>query len=249
MIQPRHVVCVLGRWKTFNAVQRVVAAVGGEGFELDLEYSQLEPDARMAKAFDVSRDRVSPSFREEDVKAVASHRAVAYVLSPPLAQHASLEVSGRMLSLVAALLDEGGVAAKGESSGIAHGAKRWRELAREQAQGDVPSRCLALLSAWVRRPLLDEERGVLHSCGMHLLGERDIELPGDMDAREATDWIDALGHYVLAEKPSERLNAGETFRPTAEHPRRVLRVRPCDRYEDDHFFFNPYGCWNLTELR
>jgi hypothetical protein len=249
MVQPRHVVCVLGRWETFDAVRRVITKVGGKGFALDLEYSTLEPDARMAKAFDVSRDRVSPSFGEEDVEAVASHSAVAYVLSPPLARHASLELSGRMLGVVAALLDAGGVAVKGESSGIAHGAGRWRELAREYERGDVPMRCFALLSAWVRRPLLDDERGVLHSCGMHLLGERDIELPGDMAPLEATEWIDALGHYLLAEKPSAGLNAGETFRPTAEHPRRVLRARTCERYEEDNFFFNPYGCWNLTELR
>lgn len=39
---------------------------GGEGFSLDDEYSAEVPDPRMQRAFEASRDRVTPSFDDED---------------------------------------------------------------------------------------------------------------------------------------------------------------------------------------
>lgn len=248
-IRPRHVACVLGKWKSFDDVERLIEDVGGKGFALDEEYSIEAADPRMKRAFEVSIDRVKPSFDDSDKKAVAEHRAVAYVLSPPIEAKHAQAISKKMLAIIGALLEAGGTAAKGESSGIAHGRKRWMELAQLAKDSDKLTSASALLDAWVRRPLEDEDRAVFYSCGMHLLGERDIELPSDMEPFDAVSWIDALGIYLAAEKPKDGLREGETFHPTAEHPKRVLRARDCERYEEDDFFFNPYGYWNLTELK
>ncbi len=248
-VRPRHVVCVLGKWKSLDEVEKVVTSVGGDGFALDEEYSIEAPDPRMKRAFEASRDRVRPSFDESDEKAIAEHKAVAYVLSPHMEPKDAQAVSARMLALVAALLEAGGTAAKGESSGIAHGRTRWMELAKRVKDGDPLERAAALLEAWVRRPLEDDDRAVHYSCGMHLLGEPDIELPSEMDPLDAVFWMDALGIYLAAEKPEDDLRDGETFRPNEEHPRRILRAVACERYEEDDFFFNPYGYWNLSELK
>lgn len=203
----------------------------------------------MPRAFEASRDRVVSSFEEEDEAAIARHRAVAYVLSPPMDPNGAQEISARMLRVIGALLDGGGAtAAKGESSGIAHGRKRWLAMAKRAASSDVLERAAALTDAWVRRPLDDEDRGVLYSCGMHLLGEPDVEMPRLIEPMEAVRWIDALTIYLTAEKPRGGLRDGETFRPTEDDARRVLRARPCERYEDDDFFHNPNGYWNLGEL-
>jgi hypothetical protein len=131
MTQPRHVVCVLGPWKSFDAVTHIVSAVGGEGFRLDDEYSQLEPDDRMAGAFAASADRVDPSIGKADDRAIAKHRAVAYVLSPPLPAADAQARSAKMLAIIGALLADGALAVKAESAGIAHGAARWRDLAND----------------------------------------------------------------------------------------------------------------------
>jgi len=247
-VRPRHVVCVLGKWKSFDDVERVIKDVGGKGFELDDEYSMLAADPRMKRAFEVSVDRVRPSFEKEDLDAVAKHKAVAYILSPHIAPTTGQDISARMLSVIGAVLEVGGTAVKGESSGIAHGRQRWLELAHG-AQSSGLERASTLLEAWVRRPLEDEDRAVVYSYGMHLLGERDIELPSSFDPLDAVLWIDALGIYLVGEKPKDGVKAGETFRPTKQDDRRVLRELPCERYEEDDFFFNPYGYWNLTETR
>ena len=97
MVMPRHVLCVLGDWKSFDAVESVVVKIGGEGFQLDREYSQLEPDPRMPKAFAASADRVAPSMTDDDIRAIESHRAVAYVLSPPIAAERGQAIAQRML--------------------------------------------------------------------------------------------------------------------------------------------------------
>lgn len=238
-VRPRHVVCLLGRFESFDALERVVHDVGGPGFSLDREYSMLEPDDRMGRAFEVSADRTQPSVLEADWDAIAAHRAVAYVLSAPMERVTARATSARMLDVVAAAFEVGVTAVKGESSGIAHGRARWIELASKCHSSDPGEAALASLDAWVRRPIVSGS--ICYSCGMHLLGEPDVEIGRELDEHEILSWMDALAAYVLAEKPLGGVGDGHTFRRVENDPRRRLTAHPCTRYEDDDFFFNPYG--------
>jgi len=242
--QPRHVVCVLGTWKKLDAVEEIVAKIGGEGFKLDAEYSQLESDDRMPAAFEASADRVDPSITDDDEAAINRHTAVAYVMSPPLPAAGALDLSAKTLAIVDALLDAGALAVKSESAGVAHGAKRWRKLAKGARKKSVLDRADALRLAFVRRPIGDGK--LLYSCGMHLLGERDIEIRASDDVFDDIGWMDLLAIYLLAEKPARGVHAGEGFRQEAGGERRVLRARTCKRYDDDDFFYNPYGYWRMA---
>jgi hypothetical protein len=242
-VQPRHIVCVLGNWKSFDDVERVIA--DAEGFVLDTEYSQLEHDDRMERAFDACMDRVAPSMKRKDDAAIENHTAVAYIKSPPLPAAAAQLVSARTLALVDAMFDAGGVAVKSESAGIAHGAARWRQLAKQARSQDVLERADALRLAFVRRPIGDDD-DTLYSCGMHLLGERDIEVTGTGDVHDDLGWMDLLAIYLLAEKPERGVHDGEGFRQKPRGERRVLQGSACTRYESDDFMFNPYGYWRLT---
>ena len=243
-VQPRHIVCVLGNWKSFDEVERVVARAGGDGFSFDSEYSQLEPDERMEDAFAACMDRVHPSMKRTDDAAIENHGAVAYIKSPPLPAAAAQVVSARTLAVIDALLDAGGVAVKSESAGIAHGVARWRKLARQARSEDLLERADALRLAFVRRPISDDD--VLYSCGMHLLGERDVEVTSTGDVFDDIGWLDLLAIYLLAEKPARGVHDGEGFRQKPRGERRVLQSSACTRYESDDFMFNPYGYWRLT---
>lgn len=244
-VTPRHVLCILGNWPNLDGVEDIVSRVGGPDFELDREFSLLTPDARMPNAFEASYDRVQPSMTDDDWQAVREHSAVAYILSPPLRKNLAEEASGRALLLTAALLDAGGVAAKSESAGLAHGRAHWRRLADEYTQaakdGDDHSRASTLYWAWVRRPLLDNDATVYYSCGMHLLGHPDAEIECSLELDAALEWIDLLGLYLVADKPKRPLKDGEGFRLRNPGPRRILRKQPCSRYDPDYFLFNPYG--------
>jgi hypothetical protein len=239
------VICALGNWRHLDEVDAIVRQKGFFGFELDREFSQIAPDDRMMASFDASYDRVSPSMSDEDWNAVQTHGAVAYVLSPPIRKEHASDISGRALLLTAALLQGGGVAAKGEGAGIAHGRARWLKLAGEFARarenGDTHTEGASLYWAWVRRPMIDDDEGVYYSCGMHLLGERDAEIEASLDLADALEWLDLLGLYLAADRPTRPLKVGEGFRLKDEGPRRVMRFRPCERYEEDGFMFNPYG--------
>jgi hypothetical protein len=243
MVQPRHVVCLLGSWKSFGEIERVLAEKGGEGFEIDTDYSKLEPDPRMAAAFAASADRVTPSMTDADRDAIRDHKSVAYLLSPPIAPGKGQVISRQMLAIVDALVDVGITAIKGESSGIAHGLSRWRVLASHAAGGTKLERASALRLAWVRRPIKDGE--ILYTCGMHLLGERDIEIAASDDVASDLGWMDLLAIFLLAEQPEGGVAEGEGFRQTEDGERRVLRAHACERYEEDSFMYNPYGYWRL----
>lgn len=236
-ILPRQVLCVLGAWRSLDEVDAIVASA--PGFTLDRDASTLAPDPRMERAFETSADRVTPSMSELDLAAIRDHQAVFYVLSPPLERSAARTSAAEGLALIARLFDAGASAVKCDSAGIAHGQARWRELATLAATGDADERAMALYFAFVRRPLLAEP--VYHSCGMHLLGEPDVEIPTSEPILEAVDWIDTLAVYLLTEKPPEGVEAGHTFRRSEKDARRVLETHPCARYAEDHFFHNPYG--------
>jgi hypothetical protein len=248
---PRQVLCVLGRWRDLGPVEEIVHQIGGNGFELDREFSRLGPDSRMVRSFEASYDRVTPSMTAEDWQAVREHSAVVYVLSPPIQKNQALEISGRALILTAALLQASGLAVKAEGAGIAHGRAKWMDLATSYAQAKMSADTHVMGSTlywtWVRRPLLEEGQTTFYSCGMHLLGERDIEIDSSLDVDAATEWIDLLGLYLVADRPARKIENGAGFRLSDAGPRRIIRFAPCERYEQDEFLFNPYGYLRLEQ--
>jgi hypothetical protein len=247
-ILPRHVICVLGRWRDFGPVAEIVAACGAD-FTLDEDYSQLSPDDRMTTAFEASLDRFRPTMTNDDWKNVREHTAVAYILSPAIHPAVAESISARTLLLAATLLNQGGLAAKSESAGLAHGRKRWLELgcglSAAMKAGDSHSAAATLYWAWVQRIIHDRPSGMFYSCGMHLLGHRDTEIEDSLSMDDALEWIDMLGMYLVADKPARPVDDGDGFRLRDEGPRRIIRFTACERCDDDHYFFNPYGYHRL----
>lgn len=239
LVEPRHVLCALGPWKSFDELDALAERFG---FEVDHEFSQLERDERMPRAFDVSFDRVSLSVTPEDRDAIAQHTAVAYLLSPHISKQKAGIISMQALKVVEALFAAGAVAVKSESAGIAHGKDRWLELAAG-AQADT-SVGEELYFAWVRRPLKGDD--VFYTCGMHLLGEPDLQVSSALAPMDAVSWLDALALYLVTERPPRGVHPGNTFVRTPEDTKRVMRFLPCTEYEGDDFFFNPYGYVRLS---
>src|SRR4030095_5192172 len=101
-------------------------------------------------------------------------------------------------------------------------------------------------AAFVRRPL--SSGLVYYSCGMHLMGEADVEITAADDDR-GLEWMDGLALSLLIDRGSARIRDGDTFGLQADSPRRVLRHRACTRYRDDDLFFNPWGYWRLAVWR
>jgi hypothetical protein len=246
---PHHILCLVGSDLDFGDLERTLDEVGGGGFSLDREYSEYEPDPRMPRAFEASL--TAPTFTDADHEAVAEHDTVAYVFSPPVLEPTALDVSRRTLAVAAALLGTEGTALKNETSGLTHGRSTWLELAQEaaEAQGTLEL-ATTLYRAWVKRPITDD--GVLFSCGMHLLGQPDVELeparPGDRQhLTECVTTMDVFASYLLAEQPEQGVKDGEGFRLTADDPRWILRETPCDRFDMmDDPSYNCYGYWRLT---
>ena len=248
-ILPRHVVCILGRWTDFSAVKKTVKDWGRD-FTFDEEYSQLKPDERMPMAFEASMDRFRLTMTDEDWEAIESHSAVAYILSPPMTTETAETVSAGMLTLTATLLHEGGLAAKSESAGLAHGRDEWTNLAESfvtaHKEEDEYSAATKLYWAWVQRIIHDSTNKLYYSVGMHLLGHPDTEVDDSLEVSEALEWMDLMGLYRFADKPDRPIFDGEGFRLQDEGPRRIIQLTPCRRYEEDEFFFNPYGYTRLV---
>ncbi|WP_026411089.1 hypothetical protein [Actinomadura oligospora] len=239
---PQHVLCVLGTGLDLAEVERVAAGFGG--FVLDHEYSASEPDDRMPEAFAASGAAVS--FEDADRAAVESHDTVAYLLSAPMMRELAADTSRRLLAATAALLRSGATAVKHEGSRLTHGRERWLGIADDASEATGEALALALVEAWVKRPVRDGE--VSRTCGMHLLGapEVEIEIHEDMSARERRVHLDALALYLLTDPRGEEIEDGEGFRLTEDAPRWILRTGDCHFEDPDDLSFNPYGYVRLT---
>ncbi len=240
-VQPRHVLCFLGKSGNQAQLKQAVAGAVREfatGFSLDEAYSTPEPDERMPKSFAVSRDRVaSNAWSAADEKSVASHRSVLYVLGPRMNRQNAVQVSMAALLLVGHLVDAGAVAVKGESAGIAHGLDRWRELVRQGAEaikaGDRLAQQRIGRLAFAKRPLSDQ--GYLESVGFHLVGLPEVYVPQSLGTElQVVALMDAV-----AEEMAQRGVAEVIKQRRATHT--LLST-----YEEDDFKFNPYGIVRLA---
>jgi hypothetical protein len=245
---PKHIFCVVGNWTSFDQVRNAVQLASDDSFLVDEEFSILEADPRMTESFESCRDRARPTWSDADRAAVANHTAVVYVMSPPVLAEQSIELSTVALRTIAAVLRAGGTAAKSESAGIAHGYTTWLQLADEatkSSQSQTRSTAEVLRDAFVRLPLLDTDDDTYYSCGMHLLGARDLEMPAELDAKESIRWFDRVSEFVLRTAAAKNPQDRPVY--LDEDVRFIADGGPCMRYPQDSFFYNPYGYWSLLE--
>lgn len=250
--KPRHVLCFLGGENGLAALQQSArAAIGmfGGGFVVDEDFSQDKPDDRMVRSFNICWDRVDPNAHEEtDEDAVAGHRSVLYVLGPPMTAETAVATSAKALMFVQYMLDHGAVAAKGESAGVAHGVRQWKELS-EQARSAADSHDLLALArscrlAFARRPIGDDAEGMA-SVGFHLVGLPDVLIPvGRKDDRQPSTNAEQLKIAALIDEIADQMaREGVEAALTDRH----AALSDDTRYEEDEYKFNPFGVVTMTK--
>jgi hypothetical protein len=232
-VKPRHVLCFLCPRDAFQRLTVELEARGAShGFRVDREFSKAAPDPRLPGSFEVCRDRVAvDGWLQSDASAVARHGAVIYVLSLPMTKATAVDVSTAALALVAFGLKHGATAAKGESAGVAHGAKQWGLLARRsagaKAQGDLLAMSRHARVAFAKRPL--ESSDYYESVGFHLVGLPEVFLTKDLDGLTTALLMDQIANEMVADGVAVALKA------------RGLRLSKESSHPTDSFKFNPFG--------
>ncbi|KSV75166.1 hypothetical protein [Sinorhizobium sp. Sb3] len=237
-VKPRHVLCLLGGKRPFSELCEVIQSAidsFAPGFEIDYTFSEDAPDDRMPMSFEVCWDRVQKgAWTDADEEAVSDHRSVIYVLGPPMTAKDAVETSARALRLVVHALENGIVAAKGESAGVAHGVARWKQLARDAENQKDATLARPCRLAFGKRPIGTAEH--LYSIGFHLVGIPDVYAPRSLsdDELALSAMIDTVAEEVFAEGV-EKVVA-----------RRGAKLLPVDAYDEDEFKYNPYGAIHLA---
>ncbi len=243
---PKLILCVLGDRDLKSECGAMLEAEG-------IEHEWRERDDRMLSAFRASACRCDPSLAANDLASIAEHSQVLYIVSPSLTAEDGPGASLRFLRLGRRLLESGAVALKCESSGVAHGRSRWIELARDSER---PDSWLALLRAYVQLPIQSGDD--FFTCGLHLLGRPDLIVSGALlrggtdssgdQAWNAVNLFRTFAHYLLAECAPGEFGSGDTFSADMSSPRFRVRWEVCTGYDEDDFFFNPFGRWRFAEL-
>jgi hypothetical protein len=242
---PKIVLCAIGSARFAKRAEAVLRAEG-------IEHETRGADARMSAAFAASAFRPAPCLGEPDHEAIGGHARVVYALSENFVAGAAADVGRRFLALGARLLDECEAdALKCESSGIAHGKACWKELGEIARSSDGADVSAALVRAFVQMPIgggADE----LWTCGMHLLGRPDLVARRAEigSAEDAVRLFEALARYLVGECGSGRRHfaSGNTFAADERSTRCRATWEPCRGYEEDEFFFNPFGRFRLGAL-
>ncbi|NTZ92503.1 hypothetical protein [Agrobacterium tumefaciens] len=252
--KPRHVLCFLGAENGLAALQqnaRTAIGTFAADFSLDEEYSQDEADERMERSFNVCWDRVDPdTYQEADEEAVAGHGSVLYVLGPSMDAKNAVMTSATALQFVQHMLDHGAIAVKGESAGVAHGARRWKELF-EQSRSDAASGDLLALArtcrlAFARRPIGDDANGMA-SVGFHLVGLPDIEVSFiRKDENLPSTNPEQLKIAALMDDIADQMARDGVETTVTAHHAALSNDR---RYEDDSYKFNPFGVVSIQDYK
>ncbi|MBD9591723.1 MULTISPECIES: hypothetical protein [unclassified Ensifer] len=237
-VKPRHVLCLLGGERPFSDLCEMIQSAIDDfalGFEIDYTFSEDAPDDRMPISFEVCRDRVKKgAWTEVDEEAVSDHRSVIYVLGPPMTAEDAVKHSAIALRLVAHTLDNGIVAAKGESAGVAHGVERWKELARDAEGQTGAALAHPCRLAFAKRPIGTDEH--LYSIGFHLVGIPEVYAPRSLSDDELA--LSALIDTVADEVFSDGVET------VLKH--RGAQLLPVDAYDEDEFKYNPFGAIHLA---
>jgi len=234
------IVGVPGAWRDRSAFVRAVASAGAtpryraagallldQRTDARYEVEVYDRDPSLVEAFSIASGR---RLTPVELAAIASHTCTVYLVgSDP-----SLTGARAMIEVTDHLLVAGGLAVKIESSGLAHGARRWRKLA---ADGST----LATYSAFVT--LVGGGGGDYHySCGMHNLGMPDGSIDGSVNPHDAASILTAFNHWRLLERP--RLEAGDWFAPDLSSPGFTLSHHEFG-YDEGDPLNNPLGRWHL----
>lgn len=252
--QPRHVLCFLGGKNGLAALQKSASAAVDDfaaDFSLDEDYSQDEPDDRMQRSFNVCWDRVEPeAYQSEDEEAVAGHGSVLYVLGPSMDAETAVKTSANALRFVQHMLDNGALAVKGESAGVAHGARRWKQLYEqsraEAAADDGMALARSCRLAFARRPIGDDAEGMT-SIGFHLIGLPDVRVRFiKKDEDQPSTNAEQLKIAALMDDI-----AGQMARDGVETTLKDRRATLTDdeRYEEDEYKFNPFGVMSIDGFK
>ena len=237
-VKPRHVLCFLGKdEKLLQPPKAVAKTIADFGFEIDRTYSQAKPDPKMERSFGICWDRVFPqAWSAPDEAAVARHKSVLYVLSPPMEQQKTVAYSAAALRIVEEMIEAGAIAVKGESAGVAHGLDRWRQLAGQARKGASTGQGLAVTLAvakacrlaFAKRPLGGDRYN--ETVGYHLVGLPEIYVAKS----RGNEWAAVMLMEELANAMAER-GIEATLR---DHKLTLTREQD---YAEDDFKFNPYG--------
>jgi hypothetical protein len=241
---PKIVLCLLGGPDFPEQCATIFKEDG-----IDHEHEFRGHDDRMVRAFEASASPVEPSLTKQDYARIGAHASVLYLLSKNFTAGDAPQVSQELLRLGSRLLQGGGIAMKCESSGIAHGQKRWIALAQKTKQGFTQECWSALFAAFVQMPLQSEEED-LHTCGMHLLGKPDLIVQNALlPVPDAIELFQRFAMYLLGECKEGEFGSGHTFHFTKSSPRFRVVWEACSGYEEDEFFFNPFGRWRFTNAK
>ena len=232
------ILCIPGQWKdrfeiikslTLSNPEYILAGPTllhtptNDSFEVDI----YEFDDRMRAAFEIAGDgRLS----DTELDLIDKHTFTVYVIG----KAGGLEEAEKIMNAGQAFLKAGGLGIKVESSGKAFSKEQWAEFIQSESEGKYYEVFVDLV----------QDDDIIYSCGMHNLGLHDTicELHDD-NIEEATELVGVFNFYQLIDKP--KITSGQTFGVTKDAPRYTIIEEDCTFYEEDDFFYNPFGMYHL----
>lgn len=239
-IMPQIIIGIPGPWPDRSAITRAVTSQSSgwlyagvvlmnmstrKSFALDVQAQ----DPNMEEAFRIAGGGRIP---ENELAAIGAHRHTLYVVSKDVSPATARDV----LDVGVALLNCGGLGVKIESSGVAHSAAQWRELAASEDPFDLYTAFVTLVG----------NRDGYYSCGMHNFGLPDCKIGNGLPPEEAAPLMNNFNFYQVSELP--QLESGHTFSLESGSPVYRVTLEEETNYEADHPFHNPFGIWHLETI-
>lgn len=169
-------------------------------------------------------------FSEQELQAIEKHTSVVYISG----KGGSFSDAEKMMQAGQALLQNGGLGIKVETSGKAFNASTWEELVNMDHEHRFYEAFVLLVKG---------ADNSIHSCGMHNLGLRDTLSDAIGEVMDTAELVDIFCIYQILEEPD--IKEGQTFSTDPDSPVYIINEEPCTYYAPGDHFYNPYGIIHL----
>lgn len=226
-----------GDWRSFTELKgRLSRAISIDGERLRLQ------DGFTASIYLLPKDRqFSSVFRAassrpidgREFRAVKRARQFVIVQAPA----GNKESAQRMIDVGANIIESGGLGVFLDSGARAHSADSWREAAKSY---DDPA-----VLAWTYATIV-RGKSCLFSTGMHVLGQRDVQLR-PTDSLE-DDFFDLTGFLVYLTQATRNVEDGHFVGASDGRYMYEVRAVADHRVEARHPMHNRFGIWDMQPL-
>jgi|UPI00047A64DB hypothetical protein len=236
------VLAIPGQWPDFDTLQVALAEAKNDFILTDAEMLHMVNDQAYAISWETHEPALAATFETTGkglIRPDIMARIEAHTFTLYLARACDdAEELQQMMEAAAAILEQGGLAVKLETAGLAHPPATWFKLTRRKGTDKLVEAFVQLVRA--------SQPNTFYSCGMHQLSLPDLCVEAPLEAEQAVMVMQRVLIAVQEQSP-QKLQLNFDI-PCPSGQKWAATLAKDAFFEADDLFHNPWGRYLLQTV-